>query len=146
MAWVGPQVGWSGISGNHQGVVNGISQVDEDSDIWYPSVSSVLGVLSKGTMTSASTYVWKKAVSLSLALMPDNSVPPLMSLAPFKLLLQSWSSEQVSLSKSVCSPFKRNVWYSRSPLFHLATILVFTARSYGGFSSKHWNSSLGKMV
>ena len=34
-----------------------------------------------------------------LSLMPDSSVPPYMPLVPFKLLLQCWSSERVSLSR-----------------------------------------------
>ena len=40
--------------------------------------------------------------------MPDNSVSPYMSLVPFELLSQLWSSEGVSQSKSVCGPFKRD--------------------------------------
>ena len=43
----------------------------------------------------------------ALALMPDNSVPSHMSLRPFSLLSQCWSSEVVSLRKSVLRPFKR---------------------------------------
>lgn len=31
MAWVGPQVVWGRVSGNHQGEKNSISQVDGDS-------------------------------------------------------------------------------------------------------------------
>ena len=33
IAWVGPQVGWGVVSGNHQGKANGVSQVEEDSDM-----------------------------------------------------------------------------------------------------------------
>ena len=43
-----------------------------------------------------------------LILMPDNLVPPSMFLAPFMLLLQHWSSEGVSQSKSMHRSFKRN--------------------------------------
>lgn len=32
-AWVGPQAGWSGVLGNHQSRVNGVSQVNGDSDM-----------------------------------------------------------------------------------------------------------------
>lgn len=32
-AWVGPQIGWGGVSRNHQGGVNSISYVDENSEV-----------------------------------------------------------------------------------------------------------------
>ena len=32
-AWVALQIGWGGISGNHQDGVNSITQVDKDSDV-----------------------------------------------------------------------------------------------------------------
>lgn len=41
-AWVGPQVGWDKISGNHQYGVNCVSQVDENSDM-EPSCMYRLG-------------------------------------------------------------------------------------------------------
>ena len=59
----------------------------------------------------------KESCPLALALMPDTSVPPCMPLVPLKLLPQCWSSEGVSLSKSVCGFFKRNFLDSRS-FFH----------------------------
>ena len=43
------------------------------------------------------------------ALMPDTSVPPSIPLVPFTLLPWCWSSEGVSLGKSVCGSFKRNL-------------------------------------
>ena len=42
------------------------------------------------------------------ALMPDTSVPPCMPLVPLNLLPWCWSSEGVSLSKSMCGFFKGN--------------------------------------
>lgn len=42
--------------------------------------------LNKETMDFASTSAWEKAAPPALALKPENSVPPSMSLAPFKLL------------------------------------------------------------
>ena len=60
---------------------------------------------SKGTMASASTSVWEKAVPPSLL---NNLFPPCMSLASLKLLPQSWISEQMSLRESVHRLFKRN--------------------------------------
>ena len=44
----------------------------------------------------------------TLALMPDNSVPPHISLMPFNLMSPQLSSEGVSPNKSVCGPFKGN--------------------------------------
>ena len=72
------KLGWGQVSGNHWGGVNSVSQVDGVSDRvaaqWL--CGYVRGGLRKGTMTSASTLVWEKAVSLAFALMPDNSVLP----------------------------------------------------------------------
>ena len=51
------------------------------------SVALLGGGLSKGTVASACTSVWEKAaLPPALALMPDNSVPPHMSLVLFSLL------------------------------------------------------------
>ena len=79
----------------------------------------------KETIVSASTSVWEKAAPTAVSLMPDNSVPPHMFPMYFEVLLHCLSSETVSLSKSMCGPFKRNSWDSRSPLSHLAKILVY---------------------
>ncbi|KAF6100016.1 hypothetical protein HJG60_011727 [Phyllostomus discolor] len=42
----------------------------------------------------------------------------------FQVLPKSWSSKQASpsASKSVCGPFKRNAWYSRSPSYNSVTV------------------------
>ena len=82
-----------------------------EPQIQCPPVSSVEGEgLRKGTMTSAITFVWQRATTA-----PPSSFPnarqfssSAMSLVPFKLLSQCWSSEGVSLSKFLCGPFKRN--------------------------------------
>ena len=67
-----------------------------------------------------------------------------MSLTPFKLLPQCWSSEWVSPSVSVHKPFRRNAWDSRSPPSHSATLPDgFIVRSYGDFS---WNRNPGLRV
>ena len=50
----------------------------------------------------------RKPPPAALALMPDNSVLPHMSLMPFNLLTPLWGSEGESPSKSVHGPFKRN--------------------------------------
>ena len=64
--------------------------------------------------------------------MPDTSVPPCMSMFPFKLLPLCWSSEGMSQSKSVYRPFKRNSWDSRRPLSNSATTPT------GFYSQKLW--------
>ena len=67
-----------------------------------------------------------------LTLIANNSVLPCMSLVTFKLLPQCWSSEWVSLSNSMCEPFNRNIWGSRSLcLIQPQSLLVLTARSCG---------------
>ena len=73
---------------NHHGEANSVSQVNGDSE---------------------GLPVWKKAApSPILALMPDNSVPSHMFVVPFELLSQHWSSEIVTLCKSVHRPFMRD--------------------------------------
>ena len=54
-----------------------------------------------------------------LAQMPDMESSPYMSLVPFKLQLQLWSSElwSVSVGESVCGFFKRTAWGSNG-FFH----------------------------
>ena len=104
-AWVVPQVVWAGYQGITRVKWTVIARLIE-IQMWHPTASSV-GGLRKGTMTSVSTSVWKKVAQPALALMSDSSVPPHMSLVPFKLLPQCWSSEQVSPSKSMNGPFKR---------------------------------------
>lgn len=42
-AWVGAQVGLGRVRGNHQGSVNGVSQVDGDLDM-LPTCVQMLGV------------------------------------------------------------------------------------------------------
>ena len=74
-------------------------------------------------MTSASTSVWEKASPPALALKPDDSVPPCMSLAP---------SLSESVSKFMCGLFKRNAEDSSSPPAHSA------ATCAGFHSQKLW--------
>ena len=90
--------------------------------------------LSKETMSSANSPVWEIAAPPAFALKPNNSIPSYMSLGPFELLPQSWSSEQVSpsLTKSTYRPHKRKVCNSLSPLSHLVTI------STGFHSQRLW--------
>ena len=68
--WVGLQVVWDRVSGNHQHGTNSISQVLETQIGHQPAVS-VEGGLNEGIMASASTSVWEKAAppvfGLSLA-------------------------------------------------------------------------------
>lgn len=75
-------------------------------------------------MASVSTAFLDKAATSTLALKPDNSLLLRMSLVHFKLLLQHWSSEQVSSSANKITHrcFKRNSWVSRSLPSYSATI------------------------
>ena len=98
-AWVGLQVGWGGVSGKHQGGTKSVRQVDE-TQIWHPLVSSA----GEGVVFSEKEQ-WPLLALLSgkkqphppdLDLIPDNSVYPHISLVPFKLLPQYWSSQGAS--------------------------------------------------
>ena len=61
--WVGLYFGWDGVSGNLEGRATSVSQVYGVSDTapacWL--CDSVGRGLRKGTMASASTFVWEKA-------------------------------------------------------------------------------------
>ena len=62
--WVAPEVEWGRAAGNYQGGANSVSQVDGVSEM-VPGCQlygSVGGGIRKGTMASASTSVWEKAV------------------------------------------------------------------------------------
>ena len=82
----------------------------------------------------------------ALTLMPDTSVPPAMSLVPFKLLPQCWGSERVGLSKSMCGFLKRNCLGLKKFLPPTQSLLVFVVKSYGVLSSWQWNPGLGVLV
>lgn len=62
---------------------------DEGKDLGDVSTSQIMP-------KTASYSVQDKGASPVLTLKLDNSFPPHMSLAPFKLLFQCWSSEQVN--------------------------------------------------
>lgn len=66
---------------------------------------------------------------------------------PFKLLPYHSSSEGVSARKFVCSPLRGTAWDSTA--LHLTKsqyLMVFTAGSYGHFSSWHLNPRVGGLV
>lgn len=64
--------------------------------------------------------------------------PPRTSLVPFKLLELRMS--ELRVCKSLHGPFKRSAWDSSCPrLTPPRSPLVFTARSYGDVSPRHWN-------
>ena len=128
---MGPQTGWGRVSGNHHGGANTVSHVDGVSDT-VPAHKLCETGLRKGRMASGGTSLWKIPASPVLVWMPDNSVPLYMSLMPFQLLPQLWSSEGVSLSKSLHKPFKRNFLGPRSPPSHLAITPA------GFYSQKLW--------
>lgn len=122
-----------------------------ETQMWCPpaSVSQKVGGINKEITPSASISVWEKAAPLPLAPKPDDAVPPYMYLAPFILLLKSWSSEQVNPlgSKFRHSIFKSSVFNSSH--FHLTqwqSPLVSTARSCMDFFSWHWSTRLGSLV
>ena len=60
---------------------------DGDSDMALACTCRLgVGRAQQRTIAYASTSLWEKAAPLTLALKPENSVSPFMSLAPFKLL------------------------------------------------------------
>ena len=98
-----------------------MSQADGDSDM----APLLCGKgLNKGTMASASTSVGEKAAPPALALKQNNSVPP--------LYVPGMGLEE----EPPRTPEALRLTQSQSPL-------IFTARSYGDFSSWHWKPGLG---
>lgn len=94
--------------------------------------------LNKELMDSSCTSIWDKAPPSMLVLKLDISVSPWTSPAPFELLPQPCSSEEVSssASKSACRLFKRNTWYSSLPLSHWATFSTnFQSQKLWGLES-----------
>ena len=94
-------------SGNHQGGENSVRQVDGVSDM-MPACWFCGGRAQKRNNGLCHHLCLGESCPPAVALMPDTLVPPGMSLMHFNLLSQSWSSEGVSLSKSVNGSFKRN--------------------------------------
>ena len=93
-----------------------------ETQLQHPHAGSVGKGISKGTVASVGTSVWDKVAPPNFTLMPENSVSFCMSLVLFKLLYQSWSTEGLSLNKSVHGPFRRNAWDSSCHSSHSATI------------------------
>lgn len=82
-------------SGNHQCVANGVRQVDGHSGMTANFTCTLDGgMLQKRNGGFATTLSGRKLpLQLTLNLMPDNSVPPYVSLAPLKLRPLCCSSE-----------------------------------------------------
>ena len=126
-AWVGPKLGGAGPQR-----ITWVGQTAwtrlMESQIRHPPAGSVGAQLRKGTMASASTSVWDKAAPLAHTGAEQFSFSPYVS-GDFKLLFPCWSSEGVSLSKSVHEPFKRNC-------LGLQKFLSSTASTPAGFYSQ----------
>ena len=103
-----------------------------ESHIWHPPAGSV-GLWREGSeRDKASASLSERKLSPALTLISDTSILPCVSLVPFKLLPQCWSSEEVSLNKSVCVLFKKKCLRLQTFLPLPQSPPVFTARSYGG--------------
>ena len=141
---LGVPVSWVGQSGDPQGRSNSISQVD-GSLRYGTSLPALWRKVRKRDNGLCLPFCLGESCPPALVLMPNTSVPPCMLLVPFKLLLQCWSSEGVSLSKSVCGFFKRNGFGLHKFLPLTQSSLGFTARSNGDLSSWHQNPELGHL-
>ena len=117
-----------------------------ESKIWHLSASSMALWVQKRGNGLCPPFCLGESCPPALTLTPDTSVPPPMSLVPFKLLPQCWSSEGVSLSKSMCMMFKRNCLVLQNFLPPNQCLLGFADRSCGDLPSWHWNLELGDLV
>ena len=130
-----------------------ISKVDQtvlvrlmESHLWHHPADSVECVGSDRGHWPLSAFLSGRKLSPGSLLMPDTSFPPCVPLVSFKLLHWCWSSEGVSLSKSVHESLKRNCLGLNKFLSLTQFLLVFAARSYGDLSTWHWNPGLGAQV
>ena len=103
-----------------------------DFQIWHLIVGFVAlgGGLKKMGNGLDLPFCLRECCPLAPVLMPDTPVSPYMPLVPFKLLPLCWSSEGVSLSKSVHGFFKGNCLKIQQFLLLTQCPLVFAARSY----------------
>ena len=103
-----------------------------ETQVWCRHSASVWGgSLRKGTMASASTFIWKKAAPQALTLMPDNSVPPWLSL----VLLSCCPSAGLRVGESVPEPCKRNCLGLHQPSDCTASVpAVFNSQKLWGLT------------
>ena len=103
-------------------------------------------------MASASTFAWQKAAPPALTLMPDNSVPPGMSLVSLKLLPQCRSSEGLGPIMSAHGPFKMKCPGLQKPFISLSHNLhcflqpEFMGTSLPGTGILGWGSWCGAEI
>lgn len=133
MAWLDPQVGSQVITRAGQMVLTRLM----GTQIWHPPAPE-RGKLSKGIMAFASTFAFIPK--------PDNSAPLFVSLVPFELLPQWWSSEWVQVSP-YADPLREHLGLQQ-PFFSFSYNLHWfpQLRSYGNFSFWHWSPGLESPV
>lgn len=145
--WVGLHVEWGRVSRNHKSRVNCVSQVNGNSDA-YLHLHAGRRKNQLRNNGVCQPICLGEAVPPAFSLKPGNSVFSCVSLSPFELLLQHWSSEWVCqwvglhvnpLRGMPGTPASHCLTQSQSPL-------VFTARGHRDFSSRHWNPGLGRMI
>ena len=146
--WVGPFVGWDGVSEDFQGRANSVSQVYGVSDMVL--ACQLCGTMGEGLEEGQWPLLplcLKESCPTAPALMPDTSVFPHMPLVPFMLLLPwCWRSEGMSLRKSMSGFFKRNCSRLQKFLPLTQSPLVFATRSYRDFFSWHYNPGVQDVV
>ena len=104
---------------------------------------TVLTRLMESQMCTSLPALWREGLDkgrwLLLALMPDTSVSPYITMVPFKLLPWCWSSEGVSLSMGF---LKVSAWGSGS-FFHQLNPTDFCSQKLWGLIFLAWNPGLG---
>lgn len=105
-----------------------------ETQIWYLPMPAgwAEGELNKGTVMPASTHVPERIAPTALSLMPDNPLPPCMSLAIFELLSVHWSLGQLFVSDSLLEISKKTPGSTEALyLSWMEFLLIFTARNLG---------------
>lgn len=145
--WKCLHVGRGGVSGNHLGRMVVPAHLMGTQHGGRQRLQPGWGGPSKGTAASASTSAWKEAASPAPALKPDNG-PSLCGPDTFRAAAPALEPRRASPSVvSLRGPFKRTPGTPASPyVTRTPFLLVFTARSCGDSSSRHWNSGLGSLV
>ena len=115
-----------------------------ETQVWCPAVSSVeWGGGAEKEQWHLQQFCLAESCPTPESL-PYNKVPPHLSLVPFKLLPQHWSSEGVGLC---IGPWEELLGILEAlHLIQPQSLLVFIARSYGDLSFLLWNPGLGYLV
>ena len=119
-----------------------------ESQIWHAPASSValLGKGSEKGQWPLPTLLSGRKLSSSSCVDARHFSSSLYATGAFQAATRCWSSEGVSLSKSIIGFFMGNCLGLKGLLPLTTSLLVFAARRCGDLSYWHWKPGLGGLV